>query len=86
MNKPKLFLAAIAILATAGSVLAFKVNRSQVVIFQKNAAGTLCTKRAGIFNPSPLGQVMTNVYTTVGSAATTVATSRCTLNISVAAE
>jgi len=86
MNKAKLFLCAIAILATAGSVLAYRANRSMIVVFQKNALGTLCTKRAGVFNPSPLGQLMTNIYTTGASTATTVATNRCTLNISVAAE
>ena len=86
MNKAKLFLCAIAILATAGSVLAFRASRSQLVIFQKNAQGTLCTKRAGAFNPNPNGALMTNVYTTVASPATTVATNRCTLNVSLDAE
>jgi hypothetical protein len=86
MKKPKLLLSAIAILAMAGSVLAFRANRSQLVLFQKNAQGTLCTKRAGAFNASPGGVLMTNIYTTGASAVTTVATSRCTLNLSVAEE
>lgn len=86
MNKAKLFLSAIAIFATAGAVLAVKANRSMVVVFQKNAAGNLCTKLAGAFNPSPVGVLMTNIYTTAAASATTVATNKCTLNISVAAE
>lgn len=84
--KAKLLLSVILIIAVAGGTLAFKVNRSQLILFQKNAQGTLCTKRAGAFNPSPLGALMTNVYTTAVASGTTVPTNVCTMNISVSAE
>lgn len=86
MKIAQLLLSGIAFFALAGGTLAFKANRSQLILFQRNLQGTLCTKKAGAFNPSPLGALMTHVYTTGGSTATTVPISLCTLNISVVSE
>lgn len=86
MKTARLLLAVIAIFAVTGSALAFKASRSQLILFQRNVQGTLCTKRAGAFNPSPFGAFMTHVYTTAASPATTVPISLCTLNISVISE
>ena len=80
MKKAKVMLTAIALTAVVGGVFAFKA-RTQLFVYQLNAAKTTCPILSREFNLNPAGASLQFVFTSPVNIGATVATQLCTATI-----